>query len=123
MKLKFIAIPPPSPEPEYRNKTALEGNIASTFFTKVCDDETLIMSSIVVFDAVLVSPVKNLAEVVQFPLHINIPSTLSPPLPPPYPPRVPPPLPPPLPPEPLPLIPTPTSTYDLVADKYDYEVV
>ena len=112
---------PASPGPQCQNKTAQEGNGASTILTEVLDNEMLTMAITVLADLIIVAPAIKPPAVAPFSLQIGLPPPLTSPLTPPYPPHVP--LPPPLQPKHLPLIVPPPSPSNLVSDKEDVLVV
>ena len=57
--VKLVPMPSPPPEPQSQNKTAQEGNGALTVLTAVLDYKTIIMSSTVVSDPVVLDPEIN----------------------------------------------------------------
>ena len=73
-------MPPPPPEPQSQNEKAQEGNGASTVLTEFLDKKMLTMASTVVTYPVIVSTVRNPPVVTPFPLKINVPPPLPPPL-------------------------------------------
>ena len=84
-----------------------EENFTSAVLKEVLDSKNLTMATTVVSDSVLVAPVRNALVVALYPLQIDVPS----------------PLPPPLPLEPLPMIPLQKYDFYLVPYKEDDVVV
>ena len=70
----------PPPEPEYRNETALKGNGGFTVIIEMLYEKILTMASRVISEQVVLAPVRHPPEVIQFPLQIDVPLPLPPPI-------------------------------------------
>ena len=112
-----------SPGTQFQNKTVQEGNGDSITLREVLYNETLTMAITVLANLMIFSPAIKPPEMAPFSLQIDVPPPLPPPLTPPYPPYVPLILHTPLQPKHLPLIVTPPSPSNFVADKEDGLVV
>ena len=112
-----MSLPPPENQPQ--NKTAQVGNGVLNVLTAVLDKKTFTMAITVIYDTVVVDPVRKISSAAPFTLQIDVPPPLPTPLLPPPSPHATPPLPPSLPSESLPpILPSPSPS-DLVAYKED----